>query len=215
MLELTTKNSVGDIWGQNMTPWQQIERAAEILRPIKDRIIGACDGNHELRAYKYDGLLPMRSVLAHLGFTQEEIDEKHAMGGLLLFIGMAIEGYGSRRTTYTLYSRHGCGGGRRVGGKANRMEDMKSEVLADIYILSHTHQEMAFPSGTMIALPDPRPHLTLMKHLHVNSGSFLAWGGYAVQYGFPPSVVGCPFIELHPYRQGNDTVKGAWTKIAI
>jgi predicted MPP superfamily phosphohydrolase len=214
-LELTTKNSVGDIWGQNLTPWQQIELAAEILRPVKDRILCACDGNHELRAYKYDGLMPMRSILGHLGFTQEEVDAKHSASGMLLFVNMAIENYGQRRTTFTLYSRHGSGGGRRMGGKANKMEDMKQEVLADIYILSHTHQQMAFPTGTMIALPDPSPHMTLMKHLHVNSGSFLSWGGYAVQYGFPPSVTGCPFIEMHAYRQGNETVRSSWTPVGI
>lgn len=202
MLELATKNSVSDIWSQHTTPWQQIELAAKILQPIKDRILCATDGNHEQRAYRYDGLLPMRSILTTMGFTPPEVDAKHAQGAGVVFIKIDAKcGPGSHYTaTFSLFFRHGHGGGATMGAKANRLYKMKEVVIADLYMMAHDHVEMLFGSQTYIATPGMKDAVHVMRHGHINTGSFLGYGGYAVDYGFPPCPNGTPHIDLYAWR---------------
>jgi predicted phosphodiesterase len=211
MLELTTRNSVGDIWGQKLTPWQQIERAAELLEPIKDRIVAVTEGNHELRAFKYDGLLPMRDVASRLRLDLEKV---YAIGAGVIFADLhPMNGNEVRTSTHTIYFKHGSGGGKRMGSKANRMEDMKCDVLADVHIMGHTHAQMAFTSATYVPVSTVVKRIEERRSLHVNSGSFLGWGGYAVQFGFSPSFTGAPYLELCSYF-GKPTRKTQSVKIS-
>jgi predicted phosphodiesterase len=195
MLDMTTRNSVGDIWSQTLTPWQQIDRAAELLEPIKDRIIAVTEGNHEDRAFKFDGLLPMRQVAAQLRLDLEKVYAPCA--GLIDVCLQASD----RKAHTTIYFKHGFGGGRTMGAKANRMKDMKSEVLADVLIMAHTHEQMAFTSASRVPrVNQGRPYIDEVRHLHVNSNSFLAWGGYATKQGYAPGFTGCPVLELAAHR---------------
>lgn len=212
MLEMTTRNSVGDIWGQTATPWQQIERAVELLEPIKDRIIAVTEGNHELRAFKYDGLLPMRNVATGLHLDLEKV---YAIGAGVVFIDLhPMNGNKVRTSTHTIYFKHGSGGGKRIGSKANRLEDMTSDVLADVVIMGHTHAQMAFTSSTFVPVSSVAKRIEQRRHLHINSGSFLGWGGYAVQFGFPPSFTGCPCLELTSIYKQPLTIKTQSVKIS-
>ena len=41
---------------------------------------------------------------------------------------------------------HGYGGGRKDGGKINRLEDMTNVIIADLYLMSHTHKPISTKS---------------------------------------------------------------------
>lgn len=60
LLNCATRNSVSDVYGEKLTPTQAIIGAAEILNPIKNKIIGVTCGNHEARIYREDGVDVMR-----------------------------------------------------------------------------------------------------------------------------------------------------------
>lgn len=210
MLDMNTKNSVGDVWSQNLTPWQQIDRAAELLDPVKDRIIAVTEGNHEERAYKFDGLLPMRQVAAQLHLDLETV---YAMGAGLL--GINLQTSGGRHFGMSVYFKHGYGGGRTMGAKANRMRDMKNEQLADVLIMAHTHEQMAFTTRSNIPeFSRNGVYIRELRHLHVNSNSFLGWGGYAVAQGYAPGFTGCPVLELRVKRTMERAYSSASVKIS-
>lgn len=210
MLDMTTRNSVGDIWSQKFTPWQQIDRAAELLEPIKDRIIAVTEGNHEERAFKFDGLLPMRQVAAQL-----RLDLKEVYAPVAGLIGVTLGLPGTRNANMTIYFKHGCGGGMTVGAKANRMKAMKAEMLADVLLMAHTHEQIAFTSASNIpTFRGGNCYVEERRHLHVNTNSFLGWGGYAVKFGYPPGFSGCPVLELTAKRTDKQTITKASVKIS-
>ena len=53
---------------------------------------------------------------------------------------------------YQITGYHGSGGGRKVGGKANRLQEMAQVVVADLYIMGHTHLPMSMKQ--QIWIPD-------------------------------------------------------------
>lgn len=195
VLENATRHSVSDIWSQNMTPQEQVEMARDYLWPIREKIVAVTEGNHELRTYKADGFLPLRYLteILHL-----DVDRVYSMGPFVLFLGFGdVDRHKGKSSpcVFTVYCKHGDGGGRKMGAKALRMADMGIDVCADVYIMGHVHQQMMFPG--LRYEPDVRTRTAVPRPmLFVDSGSFLGWGGYAAQKGYPPTVTGCPIITL-------------------
>jgi len=95
---------------------------------------------------------------------------------------------------------HGFGGGRRVGSKANNLEDMAKMTGCDVTIMSHTHTMLALP---IIRLqPDLHNDVMLqVKQVAVMTGGFLERGGYPVRKGYQPVKIGSPRIRLDGTRK--------------
>jgi hypothetical protein len=201
MLEMVTKSSLGEIWSQTMTPFEQVEHAIALLEPIKDRIIGGVEGNHEDRAYKELGFLPIQMIMARLGLN---ITETYSPIACMLML--AVDSQKQGKTVFTVYFKHGTGGGKTMGVKANRLNEMKYEVIADIYIRAHDHGQIAFTTATQIPNTEKKL-MTQQRHLHVNSNTFLGWGGYAIKCGYQSGFTGAPAIYLTTERVGNQIEK--------
>ena len=205
------KSSVGSTYEQIMNPHEQIREAAGILYPVRDRIIGVTEGNHEMRSFEEVGLLPMYLLCSKLELN---LDRVYSMGAFLLFVG--LKGTKHRREVFSIYCKHGAGGGGTIGSKANALNKMKDDIIADVYLCGHTHQNMAFPGKIYLADPNKKK-LTEHRRLFVNTGSFLNWGGYAVDKGYAPTTTGAKPIHLwheRVYDGASDTiVKHAYTEI--
>jgi hypothetical protein len=208
LLEMVTKSSLGEIWAQTMTPFQQAEHAVELLEPIKDRIIAGVEGNHEDRAYKELGFLPIQMIMARLGLNVSEVYTP--IGGVLF---ISIDSPKQGKTVFTVYFKHGSGGGKSMGVKANRLNEMKYEVIADVYIRAHDHGQMGFTSATWIPNTEKKT-IVQHRHLHVNSNTFLGWGGYAIKYGYQSGFTCAPAIKLSTERDGNSIIKHAEVRIS-
>jgi len=76
------------------------------------------------------------------------------------------------------------------------MARMASVVLADIYIMSHTHFKVSFKEAVFV--PDLHNNkVRLVEQTYINSSSNLAWGGYAQVQGYKPGVMGSPLLKLY------------------
>jgi len=191
-----TRNSVSDIYNELLTPNQQIDRAVKLLEPIKDKIIVLTDGNHEARTYKSDGILLMDRVAKEL-YGQEIGSQKYVNGAYLVYIAFGRNnGRDSRKTVYSVYGKHGAGGGKRTGAKANRLEDMLNTVNADIFLHSHTHQPIGFKLASYAVNYRDR-NVIYKEHLFVNTNAFLRYGGYGEEQGFRPASTAYPKIYLN------------------
>ena len=191
--EMVTKNSVGNVY-ESLRPKQQKELAIKFLKPLAEngRILAYLDGNHEHRASKETDEYVGEYICNMLG-----IPSVYDPDGIYLFLTVGYSArYGrSTRIVYTAYMLHGWTGARRIGGKANTLEDMAKGVIADIYIMNHTHQQLAFPDNMVV--PDTRTRkLKFMSQKYVMSGPFLDWAGYAIRRGYSPSYIGAPLIYL-------------------
>lgn len=101
-----------------------------------------------------------------------------------------------RKIAYTIYATHGAGGGRKEGGKINRLADLAQIVDADVYICGHTHLPAIFRCGyyrTSMA----NSSVQLVSKLFVNTAAALNYGGYGDIQGYKPSAKENPIIYLN------------------
>lgn len=191
-----TKTSISDTYTEVMSPTDQIKLGKRLLEPIRDKILLINTGNHELRTYKKEGV-----DLAEILAMELNLSNKFGRYGGVVFIRFgSIRKDKSRKeevkkNSYSIYATHGCGGGRKEGGKVNRLADLSSIIDTDIYIHSHTH--LPFILKTAFMRSDSRNGTVhMVDKLFVNSGANLDYGGYGQQYGYKPSSKSSPIILL-------------------
>lgn len=200
ILNNSTKNSVGDVYSEELTPMGQLKEAISLFKPIKDKILCVTNGNHEYRTWKWEGIDLMSLFCAQLG-----IDDKYARESALLFLRFGTLNSGLKETngsgnirmaSYTLYITHGSGGGRKEGAKAIRLADMASIVDADIYIHSHTHLPMIMKQA-FYRVDVRNSTFEIVNKLFVNTSAMLNYGGYGETNEYKPSSKDNPHIFLN------------------
>lgn len=192
LMDTAICTSVGDTYGANLQPTEQLKQCVKIFEPIKDKILCVLPGNHENRVYKSDGLDITELMCAQLG-----IPEKYSPTTALLFIrfGKHRTNQHGRPILYTAYVTHGSGGGRREGGKINRLADLASIVDADIYIHAHTHLPVIFKEA-FYRVSGSNSSVALVDKMFVNTAATLNYGGYGDRQGFKPASKRNPVIYL-------------------
>ena len=194
IIDFATKISVTDSYGHT-TPDQALDMAVEFLMPLKDRILIITPGNHENRSKKGDGLRPAK-IIAQRIFGETEYPKHYADHTALLFISFGqSQGRKSRKMIYSMYLKHGNGGGGTVGGKLSKLAKMEETIDADVFVSGHTHVEAAFKLDRFRT--DYRnKKATLHTMLFVNANAFLSFGGYGEDGGYRPLSVDYPVIIL-------------------
>ena len=196
-----TKTSVSDIYSETMSPMKQIKTCVELLTPIKDKILFITTGNHENRIAKHDGIDLMRIVARELGLE----DRYNAEGGVLfLRFGIQKRRYSvQKKQVYSLYITHGSGGGKKEGGKINRLADLAGIVDVDIYVVAHTHLPAAFRES-FYRLSWQNNSISIVDKLFVNTAAKLKYGGYGQLQGFKPASKVNPVIYLNGTKREFD-----------
>ena len=189
LMDTAIASSIGDTYSANLQPMEQLKQCAKIFEPIKDKILGVLPGNHEGRVYKTDGLDITEIMCAQLG-----IPEKYSPTTALLFIRFG-KSMRNRPQLYTAYVTHGSGGGRREGGKVNRLADLASIVDADIYIHAHTHLPLVFKES-FYRVSGSNSSAALVDKLFINTAASLNYGGYGDKQGYKPASKKSPVIYL-------------------
>ena len=197
LMNTATRQSPSDIFAEQMTPTQQLTYASDLLSPIAHKIIAITGGNHEARTWKNDGVDITRLLVRELG-----IEDAYSPEGVLVFLRFGAmtkndkDGSGqARMICYTIYATHGSGGGRKEGSKAIRLADMASIVDADIYIHSHTHLPMIMRQA-FYRTNQSTSTVTPVDKLFVNTGTSVAYGGYAQAQEYKPASTETPVILL-------------------
>ena len=81
LMDTAIASSIGDTYGANLQPMEQLKQCAKIFEPIKDKILAVLPGNHENRVYKSDGLDMTEIMCNQLG-----IANRYSPTTALLFI---------------------------------------------------------------------------------------------------------------------------------
>jgi len=187
LLQYDTKKSRGDVYRQKYPPGQQKRLMRQFLKPVKDRILGMVGGNHDEGRTDEDAT-PIQDIAEWLGVPYCE-------GEALFRIAVGSKRKNGKPAVYTLYCTHGWTGSRFIGGKALNLHRLSEIVLADVYVISHTHQQMAFPDSYYV--PDLRNNNVMqVTRYYVNTGSYQRRGQYPIRKGLRPAVLGTPQIAL-------------------
>jgi predicted phosphodiesterase len=189
LMNCAIKSSVSDTYGDTLSPMDELMICTELMQPIAHKIVGIVGGNHEARHYKTNGIDMTRILARQLG-----IEDKYSPDTALVFLrfGRDTQRNGHHRPVcYTIYLTHGSGGGRKEGGKIQRLVDLSTICDADIFICGHTH----LPATLKTAFARPNPansSITYCTKLFINAAAKLNFGGYGDTLGFKPSCKDTP-----------------------
>ena len=174
-------DSLGNVYESSMTIKDAKLVARDLLMPLKDRIIGMTDGNHERRVWRKTGVDISFDLAMYLGI-EERYDQKGIAGNI------SVNGI-----KYTYYIKHGSGGGRTQSYKMTCLQRMSNIVInADLFIMSHVHDILTFQLQPMVIKDD----LQTRKQTFVTTSSYLRYGGYAEDGNYQPCKNGSPRIRL-------------------
>ncbi len=198
LMDCAIASSVGDTYGATLTPMDELRVCVEMFKPIAHKILCVVPGNHEMRHYRTNGVDMTMLMCQQLG-----IEDRYSPTTALVFIrfGEMKDGKSHRRkAAYTMYVSHGNGGGRKEGGKIQRLVDLSTIVDADIYLCGHTHLPAVLKDG--FARPCmANSSITYGTRLYVNTSAKLNYGGYGDAGGFKPPCLDTPIIKLNGTRK--------------
>lgn len=208
LMDTAIASSIGDTYGANLQPMEQLKQCVKIFQPLADqkKLLAVLSGNHENRIYKSDGVDITELMCAQLG-----IPDKYSPTTALLFIRFGRGGdkggrHNNRPQVYTVYATHGSGGGKKEGGKVNRLADLAAIVDADCYVHAHTHLPLIFKES-FFRVNKSASSVDIVDKLFVNCAAALNFGGYGDRAGFKPASKRSPVIYL------SGTQHDMWAKL--
>lgn len=207
LLETATKDSVGAGWAEATRESgnkeeerrallnEHLIKAKGYLWEFRDLVDCIIDGNHELRVYKQSGLKLMDTFAEMMG-----IREKYCAY-------QGVVEYQLNQRAYHVNAWHGAGGGRKTGSSVNRVGAQREYVIADIYLMGHTHRTHVHKETAF--MPDPQhKRMQAVTQYFIGTGHTLTYEeSYAEAAGLPPSDTGFPICYLYGKRDGNVRTK--------
>ena len=192
LINNATRNSVSNVFEETMRPREQKRIMADMLMPVRDKILCAVSGNHERRSIKDADDEPVYDIMCKL-----DIEDRYRqnMAFMKLQIGDTA-GDGRKNPTYTIVATHGSGGGIYTGASVNRNERFGYVIDGmDCLITGHSHKAyVTQPSKIFIDTHNNNVRFRPFKV--VSATSWLEYGGYAAQKQLLPSSHAPQVIEL-------------------
>ena len=136
------------------------------------------------------------------------VGDRYAPESVVLFLRVGDKvgkTHKEQQVCYTFYITHGSGGGRREGGKINRLVDLASVIDVDIYIHSHTHLP-AILKQKFCRADSKNSTISVVDKMFINTNAWLNYGGYGESKGYKPASTQTPIIYLDGKRK-NFTAK--------
>ena len=176
----------------------QLDYALELFTPIKDKIIGALIGNHELKIMQTAGVDIHEIFCKQLG-----VRDLGYSCALRLTLVKQFE-QSEKRRNLMVYCHHGHGGaGRKTGASVNRMEDTISEWDYSISFFGHNHKRHASSRARLSLTTNGKPRLLENKIMIVRTGGYLRSFTegkrplYSEKEGYTPLFVGePPYVDV-------------------
>ena len=197
LMNTAIKTAVGTgVYMDSLNPMEQLAQCVKLFGQIAEagKILAVTSGNHEARVFKNDGIDSTAMMCAQL-----KIEHLYSPTSALIFIQFGKQNGHKNHwpVLYSIYCVHGTGaGGRKEGGKINRLADLAEIVDADIFLMSHTHLPAIMRNSFHRV---DRRHCTVQKvdRLFINTSSTLEYaGGYGELYSFKPNSLETPMIIL-------------------
>jgi predicted phosphodiesterase len=178
IMNMGLRNSKSNVYEEVLNPFQQKELCYELLKPIKDKIIAGCSGNHEYRAVKEVGCNPLYDVFCRLGI-ENVYRENACFIKLSVNVGSKL---GSRFVPYGVVLTH--------GSSKNKDEKWTYSVDGcDVFISGHTHLGTHQPLGK-IRMDLRHDSVKAVDYQHIVVMPFQSYGGYAIRGKYMPNALG-------------------------
>ena len=175
IMNMGLRNSKSNVYEETLSPMEQKEMCYELLKPIADKILGGCSGNHEYRSVKEVGMNPLYDVFCRLRIGCRYRENA-------CFIKLNVGKQGKNPNTYGLVLTHGSSKGK----------DEKwtySVDGCDCFISGHTHAASHQPLGK-IRMDLTHEKVKTVGYQHIVVLPFQKYGGYAIRGKYVPNNLG-------------------------
>lgn len=197
IFNVATRASKTSPFNQRISATSEMDEVVSLLEPIKSKIAGAIDGNHEARLQDYMDISLIQVLCSRLnvpymgmsGVINFKVNKKKPNAG-----GMWNENYYG-------YFHHSTGGGSTIGGALNRTEKLQNIVEGcDFYCSFHSHK--LSHAKMLIYKANPRSKKVEERSIdYVTCGGYLSYkDSYAEQGMMRPTKLGSPRIRLDGNR---------------
>ena len=196
---------------------KQYREIRNMLYPMRERVIGVIEGNHELvmrKNYYRDMTLDLCREMNTSRRDDGENKTEHLSGVAMIRLNFiqkrkkAREGRGNEKihnsARYVLFVTHGSTGSTTIGGKIKYVEEFANSFDADIYMSGHTHAKLTWGTNRRLGL-SRSGKLTKTDTLKrcALTGSFLQTyeegpSSYAENKVYKPLETGCVAFEFRP-----------------
>jgi hypothetical protein len=183
--------------------YSEVEKLADVLKPIRKKILGCILGNHYWPFS--DGINTEQHLCQLLGLEY--------LGDLGLFRITNTAG-----NSITVYAHHSSGskGARTLGGDANALARQENGFHADLFLAGHTHRRLAWKEETIgLSNDEGEPDILAYSKCFVRCGAFLKGfnkdnptvdkphrPSYAEKASYRPSDLGWVTIDVDFHRDG-------------
>lgn len=172
MVDNGLKLSKTDSYSATMRPRDQKQWLTEELKPLSDRILGACQGNHEIRSSKESDDCPLYDVMAKLDV---EDYYRESMAFIKINLGKKRS---DRQWSYGVVLGHGA--------SANKVKNFSYSVDGmDVLVTGHTHDARSH-FYNKIVMDTKNNVVRLVGYTHLVVPSFQKLGGYALRAMYLP-----------------------------
>ncbi|MFA5238348.1 MAG: hypothetical protein WC476_01395 [Phycisphaerae bacterium] len=187
----------------------QYQEIKDALMPMKGRILGVHEGNHEhtiRRDYLRDITLDLAreweakplsfTAMTRLTFAQKRKNPRQDRNEKV-----------EKSIKYNIYSTHGSGTSTTTGSKINRIEKLTKSFDADIYLYAHTHLKLITDSQRKLGLSKTgNCKLVDSNKIFALTGGYLKQGQdhdshYSERKGYEPLQTGSPALLFFPGKQ--------------
>lgn len=173
LLDNPTRNSLGNVLENYMTPQEQITEAVKLLEPIKSKIVAIIEGNHEKRTEKDCYISITQMIATMLGIPETYKRE------------LAIGYFTFNKNCYVYVDLH----------KHRKTKNYYNFYNADILVLEHTH-EYNYTETPIIFHNRYTKQPTVRTTYTINNGSALAFPHYAKFAGYSMQSIGTYVVEV-------------------
>lgn len=175
-MENAVPGSKSSMFDQRVPPHEQREWVVKQFSELRDRILAVVDGNHERnRSTRLVGAYPLYDACLIAGI--EDVYRPH-----FAFVDIGVgtrKKDASQQTHYVVYVVH----------KAKDTKQYSSADFIDgidILCAGHDHTSKDMPRGKLV-YDAKLKQIRQASVEHLDAGSFLSWGGYAVDNAFRPT----------------------------
>lgn len=180
IINIITKDSLGNIYNQKESPEEQIEEAIKILYPIRQRILKMLPGNHEARALKSVGIDPVREISSRLSIPY----------GSYVLCSIVF----SEDVWYSVFGLHKLTNSVTETALIGNLKKMSEPFVCDIYLGAHSHKTVATKTRRFIIFKDK---IIEQKSVFLSTIGFLKYSGYVLLGKMPPGVIDeVPILQL-------------------
>lgn len=176
MIDNGVKSSVTNVYRQTMRPADQKRAMAQMLEPIRDKIICILPGNHCYRSAKDTDDCPAYDIASKL-----DLEDVYRENMAFIRIRLGKDTAHQRPYRYFIGVVHGAGGGAQAGSSVNKTDAfMQSIEGLDVLITAHSHKPYAL-RGSKLECDYGRNIMRQRPTLEMCAGSWLNYAGYPVR----------------------------------